>query len=255
MFFVFAGSLILCVWFFSLKPSNDRSWPVEFSRLPKIQISDRQIVIENFRDFKRQSARAFEPVFAKEIFDLSKLERLDLIVEPFGDSDFLAHTMLRFGFLDHKSLIVSVEARREEHETFNLLAGLFRQFELIYVFGSEDDLLRLRAIDRKARLYQYPIKADQRFMADLLKDLARSANDLRRSPRFYRSIRENCTTTLVKHFDRLGPQKIGLRTETILPAMTGKLLYHMGYMDTELSYEQAKEFFRIDQKIRNKGAP
>lgn len=227
-----------------------RLWAVEFSRLPKIAISGQEIIIENFRDFKWQNARAFEPVFTKEIFDLSKLDRLDLIVEPFKDSDYLAHTMLRFGFLDHKRLIVSVEARREAHETYSLPAGFFRQFELIYVFGSEEDLLRLRAIGRKTRLYQYPIKADQQFMADLLKDLARSANSLEAAPKFYRSILDNCTTTLVKHFDRLGPEKIGLRKETILPAMTGKLLYQLGYMDTDLSYEQAKEHFRIDQTIR-----
>lgn len=242
--------LIFCVWFLSLKPSNMRSWAVEFSRLPKIEISGHQIVIKNFRDFKWQNARVFEPVFTNEVFDLSKLERLDLIVEPFQDSDYLAHTMLRFGFSDHNSLIVSVEARREDHETYSLPAGFFRQFELIYVFGSEEDLLGLRAIARKARLYRYPIKADQRFMADLLKDLARSANSLNQTPKFYRSILDNCTTTLVKHFDRLAPQRIGLRKETILPAMTGKLLYQMGYMDTDLSYEQAKEHFRIDQTIR-----
>lgn len=207
------------------------------------------MTVVNFRDFKR-SVDAVDPVFITEVFDLSRLNQLDLIVEPFKDSDYLAHTMLRFGFSDNKSLIVSVEARREEHETYSLFKGFFRQFELIYLFGSEADLLRLRAVFRKTRIYQYPIKADPKFMADLLKDLAQSANDLHQTPRFYRSIRDNCTTTLVKHFDRLGPQKIGLRKETILPAMTGKLLYQTGYMDTNLTYEQAKEYFRIDQKIK-----
>lgn len=250
IFSLISGLLIFCVWFFSLKPSNTRPWAVEFSRLSKIETSGNQITIENFRDFKWQNARAFEPIFTKGVFDLSKLDRLDLIVEPFKDSDYLAHTMLRFGFSDHKSLIVSVEARREEHETYSLPAGFFRQFELIYVFGSEEDLLGLRAIARKARLYQYPIKADKQFMTELLKDLARSANSLHQVPKFYRSILDNCTTTLVKHFDRVGPKKIGLRKETILPAMTGKLLYQLGYMDTDLSYEKAQEHFRIDQSIR-----
>lgn len=247
--FIFVFLLIFVVWFFSLQPSNDREWAVEFSRLAQIQISGQEMKVVNFRDFKR-SPDAVDPVFTAEVFDLSRLNQLHLIVEPFQDSDYLAHTMLRFGFADNKSLIVSVEARREEHETYNLLKGAFRQFELIYLFGSEADLLRLRAVFRKTRLYQYPIKADSKFMTDLLKDLARSANDLHERPRFYRSIRDNCTTTLVRHFDRLSPQRIGLRKETILPAMTGKLLYHMGYMDTNLSYEEAKEYFRIDPKIR-----
>lgn len=251
---VVVACLILGAWVLSLKPSNTRPWAVEFSRLPVIRIADGTITIDDFRDFRWRDVGAFEPLYQRKVFDLSKLDQLDLVVEPFKDSDYLAHTMLRFGFSDHTSFIVSVEARREARETYSLWAGLFRQFELIYLFGSEEDLLRLRAVCRKTRLYQYPIKADRHFMTELLKDLAASANDLHRSPKFYRSILDNCTTTLVKHFDRLQPQKIGLRKETLFPAMTGRLLYRMGYMDTGLPYEQAKEYFRIDQKIRDREA-
>ena len=162
----------------------------------------------------------------------------------------MAHTMLRFGFGDHEHLIVSVEARREKNETYSLISGAFRRFELIYLFGSEDDLLVLRAVHRGTRLYIYPIKADHPFMLSLLKDMASSANALHEKPMFYRSILDNCTTTLVKHFDRLQKDHIGLRRETLFPSLTGQLLYRMGYMDTDLSYEKAKEHFRADERIR-----
>jgi hypothetical protein len=215
-------------------------------------------VIDGFRNFRWHSSRSCDPVWEKRSFDLGKLESLDLVVEPFKDSDFLAHTMLRFGFKDDGYLIVSVEARREKNETYNLVAGAFRQFEMIYLFGSEDDLSVLRAVHRGARLYIYPVKAERQFIVELFKGLASSADQLHLKPVFYRSIRDNCTTTLVKHFERQQGKKIGLRLETLFPAMTGKLLYRMGFMDTDLSYDEARVHFRVDERMRglyNAGRP
>ena len=164
--------------------------------------------------------------------------------------------MLRFGFGENKYVIVSVEARAEKQEKYSVVAGSYRQFELIYLFGSEEDLVNLRAIHRGTRLYMFPIKADQKFMTNLFKELASSANALHTQPKFYRSITDNCTTTLVKHFDRLNPQDhIGLRHETLFPALTGKLLHEKGYMNTTHSYEEAKEIFRVDERIRKTEAP
>ncbi len=235
-----------------IKPSNDRYWSSEFSVLPSIDVTRDQVSIQGFRSFRWHSLCTFDAVWEKRVFDLRKLTSLDLIVEPFKDSDLLAHTMLRFGFGEDGAVIVSVEARREEKEQYNLVAGALRQFELIYIFGDENDLLLVRAVHRGARLYIYPVKADQEFIVSLFRDLASSANALHEEPKFYRSLRDNCTTTLVKHIDRQPVEQIGFRYETVFPALTGRLLYRRGFMDTDLSYEQAREYFRADEAIRNK---
>ena len=67
--------------------------------------------------------------------------------------------------------------------------------------------------------------------------------------RFYRTLRDNCTTTLVEHIDRHYQQKIGLRMETIFPAKAGELLHELGRMDTNLSYIEAYEASRIDHLV------
>ena len=245
------GSLAMLISLSRIAPSNNRDWATEFSVLPRVHISDQQVTIEGFRNFKWRGPQEFNPVWATRSFDLRRLESLDLIVEPFKDSELMAHTMLRFGFGENEYFIVSVEARAEKHETYDLVAGALRQFELIYLFGSESDFLTVRAVYRGARLYAYPVKAERKFIADLFRDLASSANALHANPKFYQSIRYNCTTTLVKHFDRQQHQEhIGLRYETLFPALTGKLLHRMGYMDTAYSYEEAKEYFRVDERIR-----
>lgn len=244
----FALMLLLVL---NIQPDNTRNWASEHKVLPIVTTSNQQVTITGVRDFRWKNAtQAAKMQWREESFDLTKLTSLDLIVEPFKNSDILAHTMLRFHFEDAKSIIVSVEARREDHESYNLIAGAFLQFELIYIFGTEEDLINLRAVHRNTRLYAFPVKADQAFLATLFKDLAESANQLHHKPQFYHSIRDNCTTTLVKHIDRTYPLDIGLRRETIFPALTGWLLYKWDYMDTELSYDEARTHFQIDEQIR-----
>lgn len=247
--------LLMLIIVGTLKPRNDLNWLVAHSILPKLTLSNNNITIQNYRNFEwRNTSEAKQTIWEHRSYDLSKLNQLDLVVEPFKDSDFLAHVMLRFHFQDQGTVIVSVEARQEKGESYGLIPGSFRQFEIIYIFGSERDLMDLRAYHRGTRLYAFPVKAERQFIVDLFKDLATAADQLRTEPQFYRSIRDNCTTTLVKHVDRHYERPIGLRYETIFPALTGKLLYDWDYMDTELTYKEAKEQFRVDHLIRQKYA-
>jgi hypothetical protein len=232
-----------------LVPSDDRVWAIDKSLLPIIEFKGDNITIKHLRNFKWYADEKYDAIWKTETFNLNDLDRLELIVEPFRDSKLLAHTMLDFGFRDGRQVIVSVEARNEKDENYGLFPGTLRQFELIYIFGDEHDFLTLRAVQRKAHVYLYPIKANKDFIRDLFIDLANGANKLHSTPRFYRTIFDNCTTTLVKHADRISTKKIGLRYETLFPSLTGKLLYDKGFIDTTLGYEEAKAHFRVDEKI------
>lgn len=244
---MFLGML---VWLSTIQASNDREWRTDVSILPKIDINDEIVTIQNLRNAIWNNPRTFTPNWETRDYDLTKLRSLDLIVEPFNDSKLMAHTMLSFGFEDQGHVIVSVEARREIQEQYSLVAGALRQYELIYVFGDEKDLLTLRALVRGSALHLYPIKADTDFIVTLFKNLAMSANALHDKPQFYRTLRDNCTSTLVEHIDRHYQQKIGLRAETIFPAKAGELLHELGHMDTHLPYGQAYEASRIDHIVR-----
>jgi hypothetical protein len=240
----------MLIWFSTIQASNDREWRTDVSILPKIDINNEIVTIENLRNAIWDNPRTFTPNWETRKYDLNKLISLDLIVEPFKDSKLMAHTMLDFRFEDQGHIIVSVEARKEIHEEYSLVAGALQQFELIYVFGDEKDLLTLRALVRGSRLHLYPIKAEPEFIVTSFKDLAMSANALHTKPQFYRTLRDNCTSTLVEHIDRHYQQKIGLRAETIFPAKAGELLHKLGHMDTHLSYDQAYEVSRIDHIVR-----
>ena len=240
----------MLTWFSTIQASNDREWRADVSVLPKIDINNETVTIQNLRNAIWNNPRVFSPNWETRNYNLNKLRSLDLIVEPFNDSKLMAHTMLSFGFEDQGNVIVSVEARREMQEEYSLVAGALRQFELIYIFGDEKDLLTLRALVRGSALHLYPIKAEPEFIVTLFKDLANSANALHDKPQFYRTLRDNCTSTLVEHIDRHYQQKIGWRAETIFPAKAGELLHKLDRMDTQLSYNQAYQASRIDHIVR-----
>lgn len=246
----FALFAALLIWLINIPPKNDREWWSESTLLPKIEINNDEVTIENFRNFEWKGRRIADNNWENRSYDLTNLKSLDLIVEPFNDSKLMAHTMLAFGFEKQGYVVVSVEARKERHEEYSLVAGALRQFELIYIFGDERDLLVQRAIHRNSNLYLFPIKADRKFMVTLFKDLSRSANSLHTQANFYRTIRDNCTTTLVEHIDRQIDNKIGYRYEILFPALIGELLYDMGYMDTTLTYERVSSISRVDELVR-----
>jgi len=219
-------------WLSTIQASNDLDWLTEISVLPRIDIEKDVVTIEKFRNFTWQGINNSDQNWETRSYNLSKLKSLSLVVVPFHDSKYMAHTMLDFEFSDQGNVIISVESRKEKDEEYSLVAGALRQLELIYVFGSERDLLTLRAVHRESKIHLYPVKAEPEFMISLFKDLAESANSLHYKPQFYRTLLDNCTTTLVKHIDRHYQQKIGLRVETLFPVKAGELLHKLGRMDT-----------------------
>ena len=244
-------------WLGLQEPRNDRDWWVETSRLPRIEIEGDTATIHDLRRFEWREA-GFEAAWEARRYDLRRLEQVELMVEPFGPSRLLAHTMLGFDFGDQGRLVVSIEARKEKGESYGLLAGALRQFEIVYLFLDERDALVGRAVKRGSRLYAFPVRARPEAIRRLFLELAATANDLHETPRFYRSLFDNCTTAWVRHVDRhlVGQNgepldaPIGLRLETLFPGLTPNLLYDTGFMATDLPFEDALARFRIDERVR-----
>lgn len=243
---VCVASIVLAMaWFFTLEPRNDRNWVLDTSVLPRIAMSDSKIEIANMRDFRWRSEEIVRAHWKDESYDLRELNGLELIVEPFGDSELTAHVMLGFRFSNSRRLVVSVEARREVGEQYALLAGAARQFELIYVFASEADIIDLRAVQRGNRVYAFPLKVEVEFMRRLLLELCESANSLHDAPRFYATLRDNCATTLLKNSEKVAPANLGFRFEILFPAKLGNMVYELGWIDNDRPLEETLESFRI----------
>ena len=234
------------------KPKRYKDWIESCKKPPGVRLSKNGEVvkIDNVREFKWRSLDDYDAAWVTRSYYLDQLDSLDLVVEPLGDSKLFAHSMLSFGFGLERKVVISAEVRKEKGESFSLIAGLYKQFELIYQINSERDALTLRGSQEGAQLYIFPIKASQDFMKSLFISMTGKAGKLTDEPKFYHSLRANCTTELFDHIKENYDGSISYGRGVLFPALSGKVLHEMGWMDTDLDYEEAMEKFRSGMRVR-----
>ena len=74
-------------------------------------------------------------------YSVEELEQVWLMVEPHPGLELMAHTLVLFEFSDDRLLGLTIEARREKHESYSAFWGNWGEFELLYVWASAQDLL------------------------------------------------------------------------------------------------------------------
>lgn len=184
-------------WYQTITPREDRDWAMDVARGVKAQLAGDIVTLTDLRDFRWTDAATAEERWISRSHDLSQLVSVDMFTSVW-DSPDIAHLLVSFGFADGQHTVFSVEIRRERGETFNEVGGFFRQFELVLIGATEEDIVRLRTNHRQeeVRLYPVTLTPDQRramFMAYV--DLAR---DLEAAPQFYNTLTSNCTTTVYR---------------------------------------------------------
>lgn len=231
------------------KPSNDRAWNDDQNILPYAEMDNNLISIHNIRNFTYSSTTSYKVDYYDKTFDLNKLEKVWYVVEPFSGIPGSAHTFLSFEFADDNFVSISVEIRKEKGEAFHPVKGLFNQYELMYVIGDEKDLVKLRSNYRKDLVYLYPVKAPKEKVKSLFLDMIDRTNKLKGSPEFYNTLTNTCTTNIVHHVNKITPERVPFFNIRILfPANSDKLAYKLGLIDTDLSFEEARVKYNINER-------
>jgi hypothetical protein len=230
-------------------PSNDRVWNVDQEVLPYATINQNLVLVYNIRDFTYASTTSFTPRYYDKTFDVNKITRAWYVVEPFSGIPGSAHTFLSFEFEKDVFVSISVEIRKEKGESFHPVKGLFDQYELMYVIGDEKDLIKLRTNYRKDKVFLYPIKAEVEDVRALFLDMIERTNKLKDQPEFYNTLTNTCTTNIVSHVNKLRNEDIFLLNPKILfPEYSDALAFKLGLIDTDLSFEQARRKYLINEK-------
>ena len=232
-----------------LAPSHDRPWILEQSRMPVVHFDGDRIVVDDMRDFDWSGAGDAEQRWESRDYDLARLETVWYILTPFArDWRGPAHAFLSFGFDDGGFLAISVEARREVGETYSILKGLLKRFELMYVIGDERDLIGLRVLRSDDDVHVYPVRATPDAARALLVEMLEEANRLAAEPAFYGSFRNNCTTRILQHVNRIAPERIPYGWRVLLPGYSDALAHERALLDTELPLDAARERFRVNEQ-------
>lgn len=176
------------------------------------------------------------------------MKKVYFVVEPFSGYVGAAHTFLSFEFEDNVFVSISVEIRKEKGESFSALKGLLRQYELMYVIADERDVVKLRSNYRKDNVYVYPVKADLEKSKKLFLSMIEKTNKLAMYPEFYNTLTNTCTTNIVSHVNEITSGRVPLNLSILFPANSDQFAYDLGLIDTDLSFEKAREKFLINEK-------
>lgn len=242
---------------FSTQASNERDWNDDQDILPYAEIEGDLVSIHNIRNFSYASTTSYTKNYYDKVFDLNKIKKVWYVVEPFSGFPGSAHTFLSFEFEGEENknenfVSISIEIRKEKGEAFSAFKGLFNKYELMYVIADERDAIKLRSNYRKDLVYVYPINATKEKTRELFLDMVARANDLRDRPEFYNTITNTCTTNIVDHVNKITPSKVPFfNLRILLPANSDKLAYDLGLIDTNLSFEEARaRYFINDRAIK-----
>jgi hypothetical protein len=244
--------LILCTYVILgilTEPSNDRTWNTDQAILPYADMHDNLVSIHNVRNFLYASTTQYTARYYDETFDLNKIKRAWYIVEPFSGIPGSAHTFLSFEFEDNQFVSISVEIRKEKGEEYHPIKGLFNSYELMYVIADEQDVVKLRSNYRKDLVYVYPARTTPEKVRALFLDMITRANNLKDHPEFYNTITNTCTTNIVRHINTITPGRVPfLSLRILLPENSDALAYELGLIDTDLSFEDARKRYFINDR-------
>jgi len=221
-----------------VRPSNDRDWTPDQARLATATFAGDTVMVRNVRNAFYRGTHDYDVRWEDRTYDLSKLESVWFMVEPFSDIRGPAHTLLTFGFSDGQYVGISVELRKEKGEEFSPFKGLFRQYELSYVVADERDLLGLRANHRQDSVFLYPVRTTPEKKRALFVAMLERANGLAARPEFYNTLTSTCTTNIVSHINDIAPKRVPWSYKVLLPAFADELAYDLGLLDTALPREE-----------------
>jgi hypothetical protein len=244
---VLAGPCVaVFLWIRTVQPSSTRDWAPDLVRAARADVQGSRVTFHDLRDFRYRSTTDWDAAWKSDTYDTQDLVRAWYIVEPFSGFEGAAHTLVSFEFSGDRFLAFSVEIRRERGETYSVLGGLFRQYEIIYVVGDERDLVQLRSNHRRDDVYVYPVRASKERTVAFFLDMVQRMNALHERPEFYDSLVSNCTTNLVRHLEKVSETNVPYDHRTLLPAYSDELALALGLIDTDVGLEETRKRHHIN---------
>lgn len=232
-------------WWISIPPSHDRNWRPEVAVMPRAVIDGDRVRIIGVRNFDYRSRNDFSVRYEERELQLSHLTALDFYVSYFVEGP-VGHTFLSFIFDNAPPLSISIETRPEVGEGFAPIASMFKQFELIYVVGSERDLVGVRTNHRREPTYLYRLNTSADDARRLLLIYLARINELADRPEFYHLLTNSCTINIVRYANAAGRTgRFDFRH--LFNGLIDSYLYHSGRVDTTLPFDELRRRSLINE--------
>jgi Domain of unknown function (DUF4105) len=248
-----AAFLVVLACWLSLKPSNDRNWQADDSQTPWAEINGDQVTIHNFRDCDYRTELDYTCQWLTKTVLLSQLRGIDVFVTYWG-SPWIAHPIVSFQFGDDDHVAASIETRDQVGQGYSAIRGFFRQYELLYIFSDERDLVRLRSNYRTGEdVYLFHTTAGPEWSRKLFLEYLDNANKLRQHPQWYNAITDNCTTNIFTQMAATGQLPAGSSVHDWWVLLNGRgpeILYRNGNFAGNLPFAELMKRAYINSVAR-----
>jgi len=242
---------LMIVWQGMKKVSLEGDWQEQLAVISTATFDGDTVTVKNVRNFRYDPTEAdMYPAFYDKTYDLSQIEKVWFVSEPFNENKVAAHTFVSFEFTNGDFLSISIEARKTKDQHYSIWQGMLRMYPLVYIAADERDVILLRANVRKDNVYVYPIKLESPDNARvLLTNMLTRMNELTSTdPAWYNTLFANCTSVIAWHVNQITPGRISpLSWQLWLTASADELALKHGLLDTNLSIEDARTKYRVDQ--------
>ncbi|MGL4974386.1 MAG: DUF4105 domain-containing protein, partial [Bosea sp. (in: a-proteobacteria)] len=217
-----------------------------------------RLTIQNVRNFRwRVAVNPTPDSSAEEIaaerwetrtYDLTKVSGVDMYF-TYWTGPVIAHLLVSITFDDAAPLTFSIEIRREVGEKYSALAGFFKSYELAIVAADERDIVQLRTHVWREDVRLYRLTVSREKARALLLAYAAEINDLAAKPRWYDTLRSNCTTVAFRLAQQLWPD-LRLDWRVLLPGYAPDYAYEIGAVRTDVPLEELKRRAAISELAR-----
>jgi hypothetical protein len=233
----------------SRKPSLERMWDEDVRVLTSVDVlpdGTRRLGEVRHWTYSRDAvlSKGYSPV----AYDPADVQGLWMYEQVLGLGGRIAHTFLVFEFPESygemRWLGLSVETRREVGETYSLVRGVLRGFEVTHIWAVEEDLVRRRVEYLDYPLTRYRVTVPVEYIQRVFEKMVDETAALAETPRWYNTVATNCTSSLIRYVNEAEPGAIPRHYSSVLTGRADDHLGGLGYLDLGSAEHITREWLR-----------
>lgn len=232
-------------------PSLERRWDEDVRVLAGVAMpGDGTIHLSDIRDWSYSRDSVVSRAYFDRAFDPRHITDIWMYEQILDGRGLIAHTFLVFEFDERygpaRYLGLSVETRREAGEKYSLIGGMLRSFEVTHIWATERDLVTRRVEHLDYPLTRYRLQVPAEYRARIFTRFARETHELASAPRWYNTLANNCTSSLIRYVNESDPGVLPLHYSHVLTGAVDGYLAKLGYLDPDSSLDITRAYLAVN---------
>jgi hypothetical protein len=233
------------------KPQKVRDWyPKHGVQSDATEHPDGTWTIGAVRNFTyRRDGSAREEWVQHVLVRVPAIVRLWYLVEPFTNSDTIAHPYFIFEYQDAETICCTIEGKRPNGTPYSGLKGVLNEYELGYVWITDLDCLTMPLTHDAKALYLYPLTLSSKETQRVCHEFLRDTHQLYEHPEFYHTLCNNCTGRFAQILRR-ARIRAPWDLSWYLPGWSDRYLARLGLIDASLGLRTpARNFVARSEEV------